>query len=99
MTLIERWTQLWPPACVTYDHEIARMLAVLGIDPKVIRRSAIMRSCITGKTPTAKTADRGLAIHLGLGLAGALLVQPTRTRGADDRDCRPASEDHPDPRL
>lgn len=33
VTLIERWTQSYGrPRAVTYDHEIARLLAVLGID-------------------------------------------------------------------
>lgn len=33
VTLIERWTQAYGrPRAVTYDHEIARILAVLGID-------------------------------------------------------------------
>ena len=33
VTLIERWTQNYGrPRAVTYDHEIARLLAVLGID-------------------------------------------------------------------
>ena len=33
VTLIERWTEAYDrPRAVTYDHEIARILAVLGID-------------------------------------------------------------------
>ena len=33
VTLVERWTQSYGrPRAVTYDHEIARLLAVLGID-------------------------------------------------------------------
>lgn len=33
VTLIERWTQHYPlPRAVTFDHEIARILATLGID-------------------------------------------------------------------
>jgi 3-(3-hydroxy-phenyl)propionate hydroxylase len=33
VTLVERWTQNYGrPRAVTYDHEIARLLAVLGID-------------------------------------------------------------------
>ena len=33
VTLIERWTEAYGrPRAVTYDHEIARLLAVLGID-------------------------------------------------------------------
>jgi 2-polyprenyl-6-methoxyphenol hydroxylase-like FAD-dependent oxidoreductase len=56
VTLVERWSQAYGrPRAVTYDHEIARILASLGIDSENDEAINITTNSITGKTRSART--------------------------------------------